>query len=81
MTWSPQDILIVLYIAVAVMLLIALYHIIIIALDARRVTRRIERITREAESVILKPLNMTDQALNWVQAFFEEKAGKKKAGK
>ncbi len=67
-----------LYIAVAVMLIVALYHIIFIAVDARKVAKRIERVTREVESVLMKPLGMTDSALEWVQSFFLEKAKKKK---
>ena len=70
-----------LYIAVAVMLIIALYHIIFIAVDARKVAKRVERVTREIETVIMKPLSMTDSALEWMQSFFQEKAKKHQAKK
>lgn len=76
MTWSSQDILMGLYVAVAVLLLIVLYHVIFIAVDARKVAKRIERVTREIETVLLKPLGMTDSALDWLQSFFQEKAKK-----
>lgn len=70
-----------LYIAVAVLLLIVLYHVLFIVVDARKVTKRVERITQEIETVLMKPLSMTDSALEWLQSFFQEKANKKKAGK
>jgi cell shape-determining protein MreC len=79
MMWSPQDILMGLYIAVAVMLIIALYHAIFILVDVRKITRRTESLTREVETVILKPLSMTDRALEWVEAFFQQKSKQQKA--
>lgn len=65
-----------LYVAVAVMLLIVLYHVLFIAVDVRKVARRVERITKEIESVLMKPLSMTDSAFEWVQSFFLEKSKK-----
>ena len=47
MTWSSLDILHGLYIAVAVMLIVVLYHIIFIVVDLRKTMRRIESITEE----------------------------------
>ena len=71
MTWSSLDILHGLYIAVAVMLIVVLYHIIFIVVDLRKTMRRIESITEEVETVIMKPLSMTDQAIEWVKGFIE----------
>lgn len=65
-----------LYIAVAVMLMIVLYHVIFIVVDLRKVLRRIDTVTEEVETVIMKPLSMTDQAIEWLVAFFQEKAKK-----
>ena len=78
MTWSSLDILHGLYIAVAVMLIVVLYHIIFIVVDLRKTMRRIESITDEVETVIMKPLSMTDQAIEWVKGFIEEKSKQKK---
>ncbi len=78
MNWSSLDILHGLYIAVAVMLIVALYHIIFIVVDLRKTMRRIESITEEVETVIMKPLSMTDQAIEWVKGFLEDKAKGKK---
>jgi len=67
-----------LYIAVAVMLMIVLYHVIFIVVDLRKVLRRVDNVTEEVETVIMKPLSMTDQAIEWVVAFFQEKAEKQR---
>lgn len=77
MTWAPEDIMMGLYIAVAVMLLIVLYHILFIVVDARKIARRIENLTQEVETVIMKPLSMADQILQWMVEFMQEKANKK----
>lgn len=76
MTWAPADIMMGLYIAVAVMLLIVLYHILFIVVDARKIARRIENLTQEVEAVIMKPLSMADQLLQWMVEFMQEKANK-----
>lgn len=65
-----------LYIAVAVMLIVVLYHVIFIVVDLRKIARRISGVTEEVESVIMKPLAMTDQAMEWMINFFQEKAEK-----
>jgi hypothetical protein len=77
MTWSTDDIMAGLYIAVAVMLLIVLYHVVFIVVDLRKVMKRINTVTEEVETVIMKPLSMTDQAIEWLVAFFQDKAEKK----
>lgn len=76
MTWSPDDIMMGLYIAVAVMLIVVLYHIIFIVVDARKIARRIENLTQEVETVVMKPLSMADQLLQWMVEFIQEKAEK-----
>lgn len=78
MAWSSADILQGLGIAVAVLLLVVLYHIMFIVVDLRKITRRIEGITEELETVIMKPLSMTDTFLEWVNGMIEHKTKKKK---
>jgi hypothetical protein len=78
MSWSPADIMMGLYIAVAVMLIVVLYHVIFIVVDARKIARRIESLTEEVETVIMKPLSMADQLLQWMVEFVQEKTEKKK---
>ncbi len=74
MSWSPEDIMMGLYIAVAVMLIVVLYHVIFIVVDARKIARRIESLTEEVETVIMKPLSMADQLLQWMVEFIQDKA-------
>ena len=75
MDWNAPELLNGLYIAVAIMLIIVLYHVLFIVVDARKIVRRVETITDELESVLLKPLSMTDKALEWVMGKLED--GKK----
>ncbi len=63
----------VLYGLVAVMLLVILYHVLFILVDLRKITRRFEDVTSQVEAVILKPLSIADQAVQWVSDFIAEK--------
>lgn len=74
--WTTEGILSALYAGVAVLLLIVLYHILFIVVDARRIVRRAERITRELQSVILKPLAVTDEILAWILGMVQKQAKK-----
>lgn len=76
MTWSPEDIMMGLYIAVAVMLIVVLYHVIFIVVDARKIARRISNLSEEVETVIMKPLSMIDQLIEWMVVFFQERTQK-----
>ena len=75
MDWNASNLLSGLYVAVAVMLIVVLYHVLFIVVDLRKIVRRIEMITDELELVLLKPLSMTDKALEWVMHKLED--GKK----
>lgn len=72
--WDSVDILHGLYIAIGVMLIVVLYHVIFIVVDLRKVMRKIQVVSDEVGSVILKPIGMADQAIAWVTGFLEEKA-------
>lgn len=80
MMWSPEDILIFLYIVVAVMLIIVLYHVLFIVVDVRKVMRRVETVSNQVEEIIMKPLTMTDKILEWVMEYIEalDQTGKHK---
>lgn len=64
----------ILYTLVAVMLIVVLYHVLFIVVDLRKIVRRFEDITAQVEEVIMKPLSMADQAVQWVVEFIQEKA-------
>jgi hypothetical protein len=79
MVWTTETFLGVLSVVAVVMLIIVLYHALFVMVDLRKILRRIEGITHELESVLLKPLAMTDKILSWIMEHLEEHAqGKKK---
>lgn len=61
---------------VSILIVIVLYNLLFVVVDLRKITRRIEKITEELETVILKPLSLTDKALRWATHMME---GKKRA--
>lgn len=75
---SSQDLLVFLYIVVAIMLVIVLYHVLFIVVDLRKIVRRVEDITAQVEAVILKPISMADQIFQWVIEKIETKKRRKK---
>jgi cell shape-determining protein MreC len=79
MPWTPVDIMTVLYIVVAVMLIVVLYHVLFIVVDLRRMTRRADRVTESVESVMLKPLSIADQGFEWVIAYLKSEKHKRHA--
>lgn len=68
-------------VAVYVLLILVLYHVLFLVVDVRKIARRIEGITEELESVLLKPISMIDKVLQWVTEFIEEKEKARKKGK
>jgi len=77
MQLTSGDVLIGLYIVVAVMLIIVLYHALFVMVDMRKILRRVEDITAQVEAVILKPISMADQIMEWVIANIDALAKKK----
>ncbi len=77
-TWTTEGVLSGLYAVVAVMLIIVLFNVLFIVVDARRIVRRVEKVTRELQTVILKPLAVTDQVLEWIMSMLNtHQKGKK----
>lgn len=66
---------------------IFLYNVIILALGFRRITRRVDRVSRELESIAMKPLTAVDNAMEWIIGFLDglkdahDVGGKKHHGK
>ncbi|ALM10029.1 MAG TPA: hypothetical protein DEB30_03235 [Candidatus Peribacter riflensis] len=73
---SASDLLLGMEFAIAILVLIVLYHVIFIVWDLRKILRRVEGITQELEDVLMKPLSMVDSILQWVLDSIEH--GKKK---
>ena len=72
-TVSMQGVLSVLYALVAVMIIVVLYHLLFIVVDLRKVLRRVDDVTEQVEAMILKPISMADQILQWVLDHIEAK--------
>lgn len=81
MVWTTENLLGVLSVVAATMLIVVLYHALFVMVDLRKILRRIEGITHELESVLLKPLAMTDKILSWIMQQLEEHSGGKKKHK
>lgn len=60
-----------LYIAVAIMLIVVLYHVLFIAVDLRKIVRRAANVTEDLQNVIAKPIGIADKAMDWVVGFLE----------
>jgi len=73
---TSADVLTFLWILIGILLVVVLYHLLFIAVDVRRVMRRVDEITKQVESIVLKPLSIADQALSSIMELFE---GKKKS--
>ncbi|MBI1813166.1 hypothetical protein HY285_04810 [Candidatus Peregrinibacteria bacterium] len=74
---TVTDVLMFLYVVVAVMLVVVLYHVLFIAADLRKIVRRINDVTEELESVLMKPISMVDQILQWVLERVQKKHRKR----
>lgn len=73
MVLTANDILIGLEIAVAIMIIIVLYHALFIAVDLRKVVRRVEEITSQLEDAFMKPISLVEHVMEYAIDLFEEK--------
>ena len=80
MPLSAPDVMSFLYIVVAAMLIVVLYHVMFIVVDLRKILRRLDHLTEEVEAVIMKPIGMVDQILKWVIERIEQKKKHTKHG-
>ena len=74
---TSDNVLSYLLITVAVMLVVVLYHVLFIVVDLRKILRRVEEITEQVESIIMKPINVADHILEGIVKYLENQ-GKKK---
>jgi len=70
-----------LQIAVFILVLILLYHALFIAVDLKKILRRIDGITGQVEDAIMKPISVADHIFQWVMDYIEEDKKKKKKSK
>ncbi len=71
MQLSLPEILTFLAIVAVVMLIVLLYHLIFVSVSLRRVADRMEGLSKEVETVILKPIGAIEYLLDWFSMFVE----------
>lgn len=74
MPLTYEQVLLFLYMLVAVMLIVVLYHIIFIVVDLRKIAHRVEEVTQEAQTLIMKPISVADQVMDVVMDFLTQKS-------
>lgn len=62
---SLNDILTLLSILAVGMLVILMYHLIFVSVSLRRITDRMDQLSKDVEAVILKPIGAVDYMLDW----------------
>lgn len=62
------------YAAVALMLVIALYHVIIILVDVRKIVRKAANLSEHLEATVLQPLSWVEHGVSFVSSFLAAKA-------
>jgi len=70
---TAGDILIGLEIAVAIMIIIVLYHALFVVVDLRKIVRRVEDLTNQLEDVFMKPISIAEHLMEYAVGLFEEK--------
>ncbi len=74
-----NDILTLLSIIAVAMLVILLYHLIFVSVALRRISERMESLSQDVESVILKPIGAVEYLVDWfISAIEGMQHGKKK---
>ena len=70
---------------VSFLLVVFLYHLIFVVMDLRQVMRRLNDLTAEVEEMLLRPVELAAQVIDWIEkhiweAYFAEepKKGRKK---
>lgn len=66
-----NDVMAFLTILALAMTIVLLYHVIIIALNMRRITKRADTVSKELEAVVMRPLSLADNAMEWAVGFLE----------
>ena len=78
---TSQELLIFLQVVAFLLLIIGLWQLLFIAVDLRRILRRVEVLTKQVEDVIAKPIAVADWVVEDVADFVEEQQKKKSVPK
>lgn len=68
---SLSDILTILSIVAVVMFIVLAYHLIFVSVSLRRITDRIDDVSKEVEGLILKPIGAIECLIEWFSVVVE----------
>lgn len=79
MQLTAGDLLTLLVIFAVILLIVAMFNVVFISFSLRKIVRRVDNITKEAEAVVIKPLQTVDAVMEWVMSMVPgHEHGKKK---
>lgn len=70
-----NDVLTLLSIVAVAMLIILMYHLIFVSVALRRISQRMDDLSKDVEAVILKPIGAIDFIIDWFMAVVENMRG------
>jgi hypothetical protein len=59
------------YTLVGLLLAAALFQVLFILADVRKIVRRFTTVSEHVEATVIRPLSMAEQAFSWVQTYLE----------
>ena len=77
MPLTTDNILVLIQILTFGLGVIVLYHLVFVVVNVRKIVRRVDHVTKQAEDIILKPINMADVLVEWLVDLMEEQQKKK----
>jgi sensor histidine kinase YesM len=83
---TANDVLTFLLILAVIMLIVVLYHLMFIAVNVRRISERVNDVSKELEEIIMTPLALIENSMTWItemvmSLYGEEKEKKGRHGK
>lgn len=72
-TISTTQLIVLTYAAVGLMLLVALYHVIVILVDLRKIVRKAVHVSEHIESTVIQPLSWMEQGIGIITAMLGAK--------
>ena len=71
MQLTYNDVLTLMLILAVALLIIVLYNMIFVSVYIRKLTERLDYLSKEVETIILKPLGMIDYGVEWLSGFVD----------
>lgn len=71
MQLTYNDVLTLMLILATGLLIIVLYNLIFVSVYVRKLTERMDYLSKEVETIILKPLGMIDYGVEWLSGFVD----------